>query len=61
MKYKATIIYPMYRISEVFPTVSKAEQWLDSQNNNIEYTTTIAELNDNGEIVDWFYYTEAKR
>ena len=59
MKYMATILFPHGRLSDVFPTVGDAEQWLDSQNNNAEYTTIIDELDENGKVVDGFFYTRA--
>lgn len=61
MRYVATVIMPAGRISDTFPTVGQAEQWLDSQNNNYEYTTVIGEIDDNNMVVDWFFYTEAAR
>ena len=59
MRYVAVVIMPQGRLLDKFPTVGQAEQWLDSQNNNHEYTTVIGELDDNDMIVDWFFYTEA--
>lgn len=59
MRYMATILLPHGRLSEVFLTVGDAEQWLDSQNNNAEYTTIIDELDENGNVVDGFFYTRA--
>ena len=59
MKYRATIIMPMGRMSEDFPTVKKAEEWLDSLNNNWERTTMIDEIDDKGKVVDGFIYTRA--
>ena len=61
MRYVATVIMPTGRISDTFPTVGQAEQWLDSQNDNYEYTTVIGEIDDNNMVVDWFFYTEAAR
>ena len=61
MKYIATIIMPSGRISNTFSTVRQAEQWLDSQNNNREYTTIIGEIDNNNMVVDWFFYTEAAK
>lgn len=58
--YRGKIVYPHMTLSEIFPTVGTAEQWLDSQNNNAEYTTIIEELDANGNVSDWFYYTEKK-
>lgn len=61
MKYIATIIMPSGRISNTFSTVRQAKQWLDSQNNNREYTTIIGEIDNNNMVVDWFFYTEAAK
>lgn len=59
MKYIAILIMPSGRISAKFPTIAQAEQWLDSQNNNYEYTSIIGEVDDNDKIVDSFIYTVA--
>lgn len=59
MKYIAILIMPSGRISDRFPTITQAEQWLDSQNNNHEYTTIIGEVDANNMIVDSFIYTVA--
>lgn len=61
MKYIAIVVMPSSRLSDRFPTIVQAEQWLDTQNNNYEFTTIIGELDDNDMIVDWFFYTEATR
>lgn len=55
--YKAIIILNNAPWSSVFPTIHDAEHWLDSQNNNNEHTTIIQELDQNNNVVDWFYYT----
>ncbi len=59
MKYIAILIMPSGRISDRFPTIAQAEQWLDSQNNNHECTTVIGEVDENDRIVDSFIYTVA--
>ena len=59
MKYIAILIMPSGRISDRFPTIAQAEQWLDSQNNNHEYTAIIGEVDANNMIVDSFIYTVA--
>ena len=61
MKYIATIIMPSGRISNTFSTVCQAKQWLDSQNNNREYTTIVGEIDNDNMVVDWFFYTEAAK
>ena len=57
MKYKATIKTTEF-ISETFDTLAEAMEWLDSQNNNLEYTTFIEEIDASGKVQDWFYYTK---
>ena len=61
MKYIAQIIMPSGRLSERFSTIGQAEDWLNSENNNHQYTTIIGELDDNDMIVDWFFYTVAAK
>ena len=61
MKYLATVYFPNGMHSEEFPTVREAEGWLDSQNNNLERLTTVQEIDDTGNEVDWFVYTEGQR
>ena len=57
MKYLATIKFGEDASAQTFDDIKSAKNWLDSQNNNLEHTTTIAELNEEWIIVDWFYYT----
>ena len=57
MRYKATIKRHGY-ISETFDTLAEAMEWLDSQNNNLESTTFIEEIDASGAVQDWFYYTK---
>lgn len=59
MEYIAVVIMPSGRLSERFPTVVQAEQWLDSQNNNQQYTTVIGEVDETDHVVDSFLYTVA--
>lgn len=61
MKYIATVIMPQERISETCDTVNEAKKWLDENNNNHEFTTTIGEIDDNNMVVDWFFYTVVER
>jgi len=60
MKYIATIKHEYNSTSMMFPTVLKAEQWLDENNNNLENTTMIEEYDDNWNKIGGFVYTEAK-
>lgn len=58
MKFLATIKFGEDSSSQTFDTIRKAKNWLDSQNNNLEHTTIISELDNKWNVVDWFYYTE---
>ena len=58
MKYKASIMLPVGTLSQTFNTIKEAREWLDARNNNLEYTTTISELGENGLPVDWYFYTK---
>lgn len=60
MRYKAKIIFHNTVLTRTFESIGAAESWLDSENNNLENTTIIEELDTNGKTVDWFYYTEKK-
>ena len=61
MKYKATIYYETGPYSQNFRTINEAAQWLDSENNNLENTTTIESYDDAGNKKDSFTYTERAR
>lgn len=58
MRYLATIKLGTDSSSQTFNVIGDAKDWLDSQNNNLEHTTIISELDDKWNVVDWFYYTE---
>ena len=58
MRYLATIKLGKESSSQTFSDIHSAKEWLDNQNNNLEHTTIISEVNDKWQIVDWFYYTE---
>lgn len=55
--YRAVISYGCDTISETFRTISDAEHWIDSNNNNYEYISYIQELDQDYKVRDWFYYT----
>ena len=57
MKYKATIFLPTGAKSNIFNSQVEAAQWLDSENNNLDNTTMIEELDDNGKKKDGYFYT----
>lgn len=61
MKYLATIKKYYDSTSMMFTSIAKAEQWLDENNNNLEYTAIIEEFDDNWQKVGGFVYTEAKK
>ena len=61
MKYKAVIVFASHKLTNVFNTVGAAERWIDSNNNNHDYTSYIQEIDTAGNVVDWFYYTEVRR
>lgn len=56
--YKAVILMNENSISRIFSTVVDAERWLDSENNNLERTSYIQELDQDYKVKDWFYYTK---
>ena len=58
MIYKATIIKNGTARARLFSTMSEAAQWLDSENNNLEATTTIETYDEAGQKTDGFFYTE---
>lgn len=61
MNYVAIVIMPSGRLRKTFPTLSQAEQWLDANNNNCEYSTIIGEVDKDGYIKDSFFYTVAAK
>ena len=61
MRYKAVIVFASHKLTNVFNTVGAAEQWIDNNNNNHDYTSYIQEIDNSGNVVDWFYYTEVRR
>lgn len=60
MRYLATIINKYDRTTMLFNTMTKAEQWLDENNNNLEHTTIIDEYDENWNKTGRFVYTEGK-
>lgn len=58
MKYVATIKYSSTDgFSKFFDEETEAQKWLDSQNNNAEYKTTIDTYDDNWNYIDGYTYT----
>lgn len=60
MKYEATIYFDTGPVKKEFPTIVKAAEWLDSENNNFEYTTTIESISEKGFKTGGIVYTERK-
>ena len=60
MHYLATIINKYDRTTMMFKSISKAEEWLDQNNNNLEHTALIEEYDDNWNKIGGFVYTEGK-
>ena len=61
MKYLATIKQHYDTSSKSFKSKKEAEDWLNSQNNNYEYTTVITVYNDKWEEVDSYIYTMGEK
>lgn len=57
-QFRAILDLPSGRQSMYFHTIGAAEIWIDSNNNNLEYTSIIEELNEAGQVVDWYYHTK---
>ena len=61
MKYRASVLTYEGGYFEEFNTLAAAEQWLDTQNNNYEYTTMIETFDAAGHKIDGFFYTERSK
>ena len=59
--YIAIVIMPTHRLQKRFPTMSQAEQWLDANNNNHQYSTIIGIADETDHMVDSFFYTVAAK
>jgi hypothetical protein len=57
MRYKATIILDAAAVTKSFLSMEEAENWIDSENNNEQYTSYIQTVDQSGNVLDWFYYT----
>ena len=60
MKYLATIKQYYDSSSKSFDSEDKAKEWLDSQNNNAERTTTITIYDDNWKEIGSYIHTQGK-
>lgn len=57
MKYLATFDPNGLDLAKWCDTIKEAEEWLDSRNNNAEYTTVIDWYDDNNNLVDGIMHT----
>ncbi len=51
----------MGNYSKEFATIQQAAEWLDSENNNGEYTTMIETFDEKGRKEDGFFYTTSAK
>lgn len=58
--YRAVLLTGGDSISKIFYSTVDAENWLDSQNNNMEHTSYVQELDPNYRVLDWYYYTQGR-
>ena len=58
MKYLATIKFGYDSWSQMFDTLDKAQRWIDENNNNLEHTASIDEIEENGKFVGGFIYNQ---
>lgn len=61
MQYVATVFFDSGTRKETFKSIQLAAEWIDSENNNHEYTSMIETYDDNGRKKDGFFYTEKNR
>ena len=61
MQYIATIFYDNGAKSAAFQSTQQAAEWIDSENNNHEFTSMIETYDDKGQKKDGFFYTEKSR
>ena len=57
MKYLATIKYGADSWSQMFNTEEEAIQWIDENNNNLEHTAIVDEI-DGGIVVNGYVYNK---
>lgn len=58
MKYLATIKFGRDTWAVIKNTEEEAQQWLDEKNNNLEHTTMIDSIDEDGVFVDGYIYTK---
>ena len=58
MKYLATIKFGSESWSELCKTEDEAKNWLDERNNNLEHTTIIDLIGDDGMFIDGYIYSK---
>lgn len=57
-RYKGVIHQPNQTVqSELFRTIAEAEKWIDENNNNHEFKSVVQEVNEGGNLIDWYDYT----
>lgn len=61
MQYIATIFFDNGAKSASFSSIQLAAEWIDSENNNHEFTSMIETYDENGKKKDGFFYTEKNR
>ena len=44
--------------SDPFNTIAEAEKWVKSNNNNLEFKSKIEELDNYGNVIDWYMFSE---
>lgn len=43
--------------SQPLKTTAEAEEWVKSNNNNLEFKSRIEELDDHGKVIDWYEFS----
>ena len=64
MRYLATVVYEDGSTTKLFAKKEDAEGWLDSENNNLEHTTTVTVYDDTTQdvwkITETYIYTQGE-
>lgn len=59
-KYRGAVIVDSdftYK-SDPFNTIAEAEEWVKRNNNNLEFKSKIEELDNYGNVIDWYMFSE---
>lgn len=59
-KFRAVILCGSVLLTSYHETEKAAVQWIENNNNNMEWTSYVQELDSDHKIKDSFYYTTAK-